>query len=454
MHDLLFKGCVVTSGLVMENGWVAVDGGRISRLGQGDAPSARHVEDNGDALILPGAIDAQVHSRSQKGQEDFVWSTRAAAAGGVTTIADMPYDDGFLVCTADNLRQKAREAGEQARVDFALWGTIAPADGTRHIPDIARAGACGFKFSTFGTDSVRFPRIPPDLLAACFEAVAQTGLIAGVHNEDDEMVRARIEAVTRAGITDWRAHGLSRPALAETLAMAQIYETGAATGCSAHVVHCSVERGYALCEAYRRQGFDTTVEACIHYLVLDEDNDVARLGGRAKINPPLRPRKEVEGIWSHLVAGNVTIVSTDHVSWSLARKSDPNMLKNASGVPGLDVLYPLLLTELSRRNLSLSHASRLLADNPAKLFRLTTGKGGLAPGRDADITVARRETWRYDPATSENVLTGWSPYAGRELDWRIAGTWLRGQQVFDGQAVLAAPGSGRFICPERPSGLQ
>ncbi|GAA4480612.1 dihydroorotase [Gluconacetobacter asukensis] len=454
MHDLLFKGHVVTANTVLENGWVAVDAGRISRVGQGLPPTARHVEDHGDALILPGAIDAQVHSRSQKGQEDFVWSTRAAAAGGVTTIADMPYDDGFLVCTADNLRQKAREAGEQARVDFALWGTIAPDDGPQHIPEMARAGACGFKFSTFGTDPVRFPRIPPDLLAACFEAVAQTGLIAGVHNEDDEMVRARIAAVTRSGITDWRAHGLSRPALAETLAMAQIYETAAATGCSGHVVHCSVARGYALCEAYRRQGFDTTVEACIHYLVLDEEHDVARLGGRAKINPPVRPRAEVEGIWAHLAAGNVTIVSTDHVSWSLTRKSDPDMLKNASGVPGLDVLYPLLLTELSRRNLSLTHASRLLSENPARLFRLTAGKGGLVPGRDADITIARGETWRYDPAASDNVLTDWSPYAGRELNWRIAGTWLRGQQIFDGQTVLTTPGTGRFVTPEQPSGLQ
>lgn len=454
MHDLLFKGHVVTANTVLENGWVAVDAGRISHVGQGLPPTARQVEDHGDALILPGAIDAQVHSRSQKGQEDFVWSTRAAAAGGVTTIADMPYDDGFLVCTADNLRQKAREAGEQARVDFALWGTIAPDDGPHHIPEMARAGACGFKFSTFGTDPVRFPRIPPDLLAACFESVAQTGLIAGVHNEDDEMVRARIAAVTRSGITDWRAHGLSRPALAETLAMAQIYETAAATGCSGHVVHCSVARGYALCESYRRQGFDTTIEACIHYLVLDEEHDVARLGGRAKINPPLRPRAEVEGIWHHLAAGNVTIVSTDHVSWSLARKSDPDMLKNASGVPGLDILYPLLLTELSRRNLSLTHASRLLSENPARLFRLTAGKGGLTPGRDADITIARRETWRYDPAASDNVLTDWSPYAGRELDWRIAGTWLRGQQVFDGRTVLATPGTGRFVTPEQPSGLR
>ncbi|RFP03916.1 allantoinase [Komagataeibacter xylinus] len=448
MHDLVLTGTVVTTAAVLPDGWIAIDDGRISRFGQGTPPQAARTQNHGDALLLPGGIDPQVHSRSQKGQEDFIWTTRSAAAGGVTTIADMPYDDGFLVSTADNLRQKAREAGEQARVDFALWGTIAPQDGPRHIPDMAKAGACAFKFSTFGTDPVRFPRIPADLLAACFSAVARCGLAAGVHNEHDEMVRANIRRVEDGGITDWRAHGLSRPPLSEMLATSEIYEIAAATGCSAHVVHASIARGYELCAAYRRQGFDTTIEACIHYLTLDEENDVARLGGKAKINPPIRPRREVEGIWAHLVAGNVTVVSTDHVSWSEERKTNPNMLKNASGAPSLEVIYPLFLSELSRRDLSPVLAARLLAENPARLFRLAARKGGIAIGRDADITVARRESWTYDPRASGNSFATWSPYEGRTLDWRIAATYLRGTQVFDGTQVLAAPGHGRFVTPE------
>lgn len=360
----------------------------------------------------------------------------------------MPYDDGFLVCTAERLRLKAREAAEQARVDFALWGTIAPADGPVHIADMAAAGACAFKFSTFGTDPERFPRIPADLLAECFSAVARCGLVAGVHNEHDAMVRAHIRRVAESGVTDWRAHGLSRPPLSEALATAEIYEIAAATGCSAHVVHASIIRGYELCAAYRRQGFDTTIEACIHYLTLDEEHDVARLGGKAKINPPIRPRREVEGIWAHLVAGNVSVVSTDHVSWSEGRKTSPNMLENASGAPSLEILYPLFLTELSRRGLSASLAARLLAENPARLFRLSCRKGGIAIGRDADITVARAESWTYDPRASGNAFATWSPYEGRTLDWRIAATYLRGQRIFDGAQVLAPPGTGRFVTPE------
>ena len=445
--DLLVAGTLVMPDGIWPDGWVAIGGGRIVQTGTGARPDAAAVHEHDDALVLPGAIDAQVHSRTQSGQEDFLWSTRAAAAGGVTTIVDMPYDEGFLVCNADRLRRKVHEAGAQARVDFALYGTIDPADGPIHIAAMAEAGACGFKFSTFGTDPTRFPRIPPSVLAACFAEVARHGLIAGVHNENDEMVRASIASVEASGITDWRAHGLSRPPLSEALATAEVYEIAAATGCSGHIVHSSIGRGYELCAAYRAAGVDATIEACIHYLILDEENDVARLGGKAKINPPIRPRVEVERLWAHLAVGNVTIVSTDHVSWSEDRKTDPVMLRNASGAPSLELLYPLLLTELGRRGLTLTWAARLLADGPARLFRIGHRKGALAVGGDADITVARRDSHRYVPGASGHSYVGWSPYEGRTLDWRIAATYLRGAKVFDEGEVLAAPGTGRFVTP-------
>ncbi len=445
--DLVVTGRVVRADKILDDGYVAVRDGLIERVGSGAAPAARRREDFGSALVLPGAIDAQVHSRTQRGQEDFIWSTRSAAAGGVTTIVDMPYDEGFLVCTGDRLRQKADEAGQQARVDFALYGTVHPNDGAQHIPGMVAAGAAGFKFSTFGTHPERFPRIPPQTLYACFAELARIGLIAGIHNENDEFIRATEKTVAASGVTDYRAHGLSRPPLSEALAIAEVYEIAAATGCSAHIVHCSIGRGYELCAAYRAQGFDTTIEACIHYLILDEENDVARLGGKAKINPPLRPRRELEALWRHLAAGNVTIVSTDHVSWSEDRKSDPVMLKNASGVPGLEALYPLLLTGLDAHGLSLTLAARLLAANPARLFRIGDQKGALEVGRDADIAVMARDLHRYDPAASGHNFAKWSPYAGIELSYRPVATFLRGTQVFDGTRVLAEPGSGRFVRP-------
>ena len=445
--DLVVTGRVVRTDRVIDDGWVAIRDGLVERVGAGAPPSATDRHDFGGAYVLPGAIDSQVHSRSQKDQEDFIWSTRAAAAGGVTTIVDMPYDAGFLVCDGDRVRQKAAEAGAQARVDFALYGTVAPEDGAKHIADMVEAGASAFKFSTFNTDPKRFPRIPPQTLFACFAEIARHGLAAGVHNENDEMVRAAIAEVKAAGITDYRAHGLSRPPVAETLAMAEVYEIGAHTGCSSHVVHCSVGRGYDLCEAYRRQGFDATIEACIHYLILDEEHDVSRLVGKAKINPPIRPRREVEALWRHLAAGNVTVVSTDHVSWSEDRKSNPAMLENASGVPGLEVLYSLLVKGLVERGLDIAWAARLLAANPARLFRLSHRKGAIETGRDADLVVMAHDPRRYDPAASGHNFVHWSPYAGIELPYRPIATFLRGRLVYDGKAVLAEPGEGVFVRP-------
>ncbi len=447
--DRVVRGRIVLPGEIIDDGFVAIANGKIAQVGHGDGPSGKVIENNRHHLVLPGAIDGQVHSRSQKGQEDFIWSTRSAAAGGVTTVVDMPYDDGELICTGERLAHKARTAAQQARVDFGLYATLHPQSDGSEVEELVREGACAFKFSTFGTHPERFPRIPPQQLHRFFTAIAPTGLTAGVHNENDEVVRAAIAAVEAAGITDYRAHSASRPPIAETLAMAEVYEIGIATGCPAHVVHCSIGRGYELCAAYRVQGADATVEACIHYLVLNEENDVARLGGLAKINPPIRSRAEVELLWKHLAAGNVTIVSTDHVSWSRDRKSDPKMLNNASGVPGLEALYPLLLKGLEERGLSFTHAAKLLARNPARHFRLFE-KGALDVGRDADIAVMKREPYTYEAAASRHNVVDWSPYDGMVLPWRVESTYVRGQKVFDGRNVLAEPGTGRFTTP--PSG--
>lgn len=445
--DLVLKGTVVLAGRIVEGGHVAVRDGLVVHVGQGAMPAARERHDLGAALILPGAVDAQVHSLSQKDQEDFIWSTRSAAAGGVTTIVDMPYDEGNLVASAEAVNRKIDHAAPQARVDFALYGTVNPEEGPARIGEMVEAGVAAFKFSTFGTDPKRFPRIPADLLEACFRAIAPTGLAAGVHNEDDEAVRAAIAKVKAAGISDYRAHGLSRPPLTELLATNQIYETGAATGCPAHVVHCSLGRGYEIAAAYRAQGHRATIECCIHYLTLDEENDVARLGGKAKINPPIRPRAEVEKIWRHVADGTVTMVSTDHVSWSENRKTDPDMLANASGVPGLEVMVPLFIKGALERGIPLTRAAELMTLNPARHFRLDHCKGALEPGKDADITVLTPEPYVYDAAASGHNVVGWSPYSGIHLPWRVAGTYLRGQLAFDGRDVLSEPGNGRFVRP-------
>src|SRR5260370_2721122 len=197
MADKVFAGAVVLRDRIIDKGYVLVGDGKVQSVGSGSLPDGERHGGQG-FLVLPGAIDAQVHSRSQLGQEDFIWSTRSAAAGGVTTIVDMPYDDTCLIATAERFRIKVREAGAQARVDFALYATIDPDEGAVRVDELVEAGAAAFKFSTFGTHPKRFPRIPPHTLYASFCAVGKRGLIAGIHNENDEMVRPSITYVYAA----------------------------------------------------------------------------------------------------------------------------------------------------------------------------------------------------------------------------------------------------------------
>lgn len=447
--NTLVRGHVVLANRQIEDGYVAISNGKVVGVGEvrGNLPEAQVVHDCRGAYIFPAAIDAQTHSRSQIGQEDFIWSTRAAAAGGVGTIVDMPYDAGSLICNERRFIEKRQAAAEQARVDFALYATAAPAEGAQQMAALVEAGAVGFKFSTFGTDPVRFPRLAPYVLHECFAEAAKFGLVAGVHNEDDETVKALIDITKEKGITNYRAHALSRPIYAENLAIQQIYEIGADTGARAHVVHCSNGRGYDICQSFQRQGYPCTIEACLHYLVLCEEEDVARLGGRAKVNPPIRGAKEREAIWQHLAAGNVTVVSTDHVSWSSDRKDNVDMFANASGATGLELLLALLVDGAVARGVNLSRLAQVLAYNPARLFSLSGQKGALEVGCDADLVIVEYAPYTYYAKDSGHNFTDWSPYDGREVKHRIVRTMVRGQWVFAEGEVLAEPGSGQFVRP-------
>jgi allantoinase len=212
-------------------------------------------------------------------------------------------------------------------------------------------------------------------------------------------------------------------------------------------VHCSLSRGYEIAASYRAQGHAATVECLIHYLTLDEENDARRLGGRSKCNPPIRPRAEVEALWRQLASGNVTLLSTDHVSWSLDRKTNPDMLANASGLPGLETLMPLFVKGALERGVPLSWGARLMALNPARHFRIDHVKGALEPGKQADIAVLTPEPYVYDAGKTGNTVAAWSPYDGMTLPYRVAATYCRGELVYDGTAVVAAPGKGRFVRP-------
>ncbi len=442
--ELVVRGRLALPGREPEPGALAVSGGRIVAVAERDAPLEAAAElDAGEALVLPGLVDVHVHTRSAA-EEGIESTTRAAAAGGVTTIVDMPYDASGPIADPDAFAAKVADVEREAVVDVALWATVPPRGPLEDVPELVRAGACAFKLSTFETDPVRFPRIPDDQLRAAFAAIAAAGGLAGVHSENDEIVRALIAAERAAARHDPLAHARSRPPEAETEAIGRCLELARATGVRLHLCHVTVGRGVELARRAREDGVDVSAETCPHYLVLDE-SELERRGGEAKINPPLRPAAEVEALWAALARGDLEIVSSDHVGWPAARKRGDDVLALASGAPGLELELPLIHDAVRARGLPLALLARVQAEAPARRFGLWPRKGALQPGADADVVVLDPdEHWTVEP---ERLVTraGWSPYAGRELRGRVRHVLARGEAVVRDGEVVADAGRGTFV---------
>ena len=387
--------------------------------------------DFGDALLLPGAVDVHVHTGSYE-HEGIERCTAAAAAGGVTTIVDMPYDATGPVDSLEAFEAKTSRVRNEAHVDVALWATVPPQGPIDDVPALVDAGAAAFKLSTFETHPQRFPRIPDDQMVASFAAIAARGGLAGVHAENDEIVRAGIAAQRAAtGGADPLAHARSRPEVAEHEAIARVLEFARATGVRLHVCHVSTARGVELVAAARQDGLDVSAETCPHYLLLDE-TELAKRGGEAKINPPLRSLS--------LPPDGLDLIASDHVGWPVERKRGPDIFALASGAPGVELIVPLVHDALGPAELV-----RLVSEAPARRFGLWPRKGNLLPGADADVLVLDPELeWEVDP-TRLVTAAGWSPYSGRRLRGRVIAAFSRGVQIWDGRQVVSPPGHGRFV---------
>ncbi len=445
MSDSVVRGTVVTSMGTFRDGWVAIAGERITAVGTGQAPPAATVLDYGENLVLPGLVDGHMHTSSAIGWPGIEGATRSAAAGGVTTCVDMPYDVPQAVTDAGVLADKIGWVNRTAHVDVALYGTITKQGGVGAIEGLAAGGACSFKLSTYEYDPVRFPRIDHPTMVEAFGAIARTGVPVSVHNEDQELVERLTAQARSAGQTDAIMHCRTRPPLAETLADNAIFEIGLLTGAHVHIAHSSVARGFEIAAAFRAMGAQATGETCIQYLCMTED-DLVRLGGRGKCNPPFRTAAEVERVWAALAADQVAYVSTDHAPWPADRKGFADIFACGAGLVGLQSFAPLIYTLLDERGLPPSMMATYCAERPARHHGLDGRKGAIAPGKDADLLVLEPGRFTFDEAQiQDRPELRWSPYQGRPMRARVAATLLRGRVVWDGQAVLAKPGDGRFI---------
>lgn len=442
--EMVVAGDIVTHEKIIMNGYVGINRGIIERVGSGEVPEAKVFLDYSGCWILPGVIDGQVHSRSQKGQEDFLISTRAAAAGGVTTIVDMPYDDPVAVDNKVSFNSKVEDVEQQALVDCALYATISPDDGVHKIPELIDAGACAFKFSTYEAHPTRFPRISDDVLFEAFNIISPSGLACGVHNQDHVISSKNIHNFKLSQDVDVSAWGRALPMLVEDLATARVYELGALTGARAHAVHVSTGRGFELRNMYRAHGHQASVETCIQYLMLDE-NDMIRLGAKAKHYPPIRPRQEVEKLWEFIAKDECDFVSSDHVSWGLEKKSSDNIFECSAGGPGLETLLPAFFTGCEKRDISPTIVAKMLAKNPADHF-LLKNKGEISVGRDADLVVLAKKKVVYDANKSLSAVN-WSSFDGFEFSVKVACSIVRGTVVWDGVEIKAPAGHGKFVRP-------
>lgn len=442
--DLIVQGNVVLEQELLRDGIVGVLDGRVVGIfDRQTVPPHREAIHARGQYILPGAIDAHVHCFSAP-DEGFTHATRAAAAGGVTTIIEMPYDAGNPIFSQERFLEKRRRLEGQCFVDVALLGTIKKTDGLDQIPALAEAGACGFKVSLYETDPERFPRIPDPELLEAFSLIHDTGLPVGIHAENDELVKWGANKYLAEG-ADPRAHGKSRPRVAETSAVLKALEFALWTGVHLHVYHASLPRVFELVDWFRGQGTRVTAETCTHYLTLSED-DMQRLGARAKINPPLRSPDERDLLWDLCAAGHIDMVTSDHAPWTLDRKSHPNIFDNASGAPGVEVLAPMIYSEgVGKGRLSIQDLARLLSQRPAEIFGLSPRKGQIRIGGDADLMIIDPTIdWILDEANLFSSA-GWSPYHGWPMKGKVTKTIVRGQVVFEDGNVVGRPGIGQFV---------
>lgn len=443
-------GNLVADDGTLSRGEVVIEGDKIvavtSDIGAADVEQR---DDFGEALVLPGMVDAHVHCLSDGG-EGVVAGTTSAAAGGVTTIIEMPFDGAGPINSVERLLAKIELVKREAVIDVALLGTVVPEGGWTEIQGMVDNGAVGFKVSTFNTDSVRFPRSTEPQLRNVMAAIAAANSIVCAHAENDDVIRPLMALEENATSEDPRVHAASRPPVAEELGVMQVLATATEAGARAHLCHLSLPRSVRLANWYRdNEDSDITIETCPHYLVFSTE-DVVKQGGRLKINPPVRDRDQVEGLWDLLEAGRIDVVASDHAPWTVEKKSHAVMLENHSGAPGVETIYATVLAEAVRRGPAmLASAVRAMTSGPADRYALGDRKGRLAAGYDADIAIFDpSQPWLVDEAKLHSNA-GWSPYHGRSIAGRIVRTISRGADVWDGETVTASAGTGQFVRPKR-----
>ena len=439
--DLLVTGpAVVAGGLVPA--LIGITGGTVSGVhdvgAENEFPGVPVHRLAADEVLLPGLVDTHVHV-NEPGRthwEGFSTATRAAAAGGVTTIVDMPLNSLPPTIDTAALELKRAAAHGECWVDVAFWGGAVPGNESER-DDLHQAGVRGFKCFLADSGVPEFPLLDRAGLHQAAAQIADLGSLLIVHAEDP----ARLGAVSGPDGADYAAFLRSRPPQAETSAIEAVIEAARRTGVRAHILHVSSADAIALLAAARADGLAVTSETCPHYLTLAAE-DVPAGATEFKCCPPIRDRANSGRLWAGLQAGSIDCVVSDHSPCppELKLPGTGDFSKAWGGIASLQLSLPVIWTSARERGYQLADLARWMAARPAQLAGLDS-KGRIAVGCDADLVAfAPDASFVVEPGMLEHrhKLT---PYAGRRLTGVVRRTWLRGREIFgSGHEPAARPG--------------
>ncbi len=397
-------------------------------------------------VVFPGVIDAHVHF-NEPGRTDWEgWATgsRAAAVGGTTTVFEMPLNAQPPTIDGESFDLKRAAAKASSLVDFGLWGGLVPGN-LDQLKTLRDRGVVGLKAFMCNSGIGDFASVDLKTLRDGMKIAAELNLLVAVHAESEEMT-ARLTkeslAAGKSGITDYLE---SRPIGAELEAIGQAIEIASETGCKLHIVHVSSADGVEAVAKARREGVDVTCETCPHYLVLTSD-DLEKIGATAKCAPPLRSRAERELLWQRL--NDVTTIGSDHSPSPPELKECANFFQVWGGISGCQHLLPLLfdLAEQKPELLTYGRIAELTSSQVAARFAVPR-KGGIAVGKDADLTLVDADQTIEVTAASLQYRHRQTPYLGRKLRGRVVRSILRGKPVYKDGKVAGRP-AGALVRPE------
>jgi dihydroorotase len=424
----IIGGTLVLGGTEVRAG-LGIKAGRVAQIAADEfLPDAAETIDATGRHVLPGAIDAHVHTRDPgyPDEEDFETATRSAALGGVTTIIDMPGTDIPMLANVAALENKVQAVSGRAYVDFALRGGVFN-DNLDDLVPLAEAGVVAYKVRTV-QKTLDTPIIPDGTLFEAFKRVASTGRPMGIHAESGHIVNHLVDQLKAAGRHDALAHYESRPEFVEVDTVARAILFARVTGARLFIHHIGAAEVADQVRAARAAGQDVTGETCPHYLLLSTD-DYERLGLVAKVSPSIKTPVDREGLWAALLDGTIDILASDHAPHPPAQKLVSSVWNAASGFPGVETIVPLMLDQVAAGRLPLARFVDAMSERPARIFGFYPRKGTLALGSDADVMVVDLAgSWTIDQARLQ-TKSKISPYHGLSGRGCVATTLLRGAVV-------------------------